>query len=395
MGDFIIMKKRWKEILETLYRGLLFDLRPQRVPYYPPSVYIEVTNHCVQNCEYCLHGIGMTRSKGFMEFDLYRKIIDDLNGKTQLVYLFGQGEPLLHKKLEEMIAYARETGNRVNLATNAVLLTQERMISLINAGLGYLYLSLDSTRPELCAKYKGVSEEVCEKALTNAMTAVELAREYGRPKMTIGLLEYKDFTKYIKEAASFFEEKLKGVGGVSIQDLINMWGASDSDPSLEWYRKIQEKIEKREISEEDFPVCFSPWINFIIYWDGKVNACTYDANAKMVVGDVNNDPFLEIWNNEKSCQVRKWCKERKFDDTGRYGAICRKCNILFSPKENITFSLRHLITYRKYKNIIENYETENRRNPWNYFFIYDFGKKKFVINRRAVYKFNSRLKWKS
>ena len=38
----------------------------------------------------------MTRQKGFMTKDMFVRIIDEIKGKTEFIYLYGMGESLLH-----------------------------------------------------------------------------------------------------------------------------------------------------------------------------------------------------------------------------------------------------------------------------------------------------------
>ena len=67
----------------------------------------------------------MTREGGFMEFDLFKKIIDDCNDLEHLC-MHNWGEPLLHKDIFRMIEYAKNKGvNYVVMNTNGTLLTDK------------------------------------------------------------------------------------------------------------------------------------------------------------------------------------------------------------------------------------------------------------------------------
>jgi radical SAM protein with 4Fe4S-binding SPASM domain len=59
-------------------------------------------------------------------------------------FSFTGGEPLLRPDLEELAAYAREIGLRVNLITNGSLATKERAASLKAAGIDTAQVSLES-----------------------------------------------------------------------------------------------------------------------------------------------------------------------------------------------------------------------------------------------------------
>ena len=65
-----------------------------------------------------------------MKFDLYKKCIDELalfGDQLKVLRFVGMGEPLLHKNIAEMVAYAvsRNVALRVELLTNGSLLTRQ------------------------------------------------------------------------------------------------------------------------------------------------------------------------------------------------------------------------------------------------------------------------------
>jgi MoaA/NifB/PqqE/SkfB family radical SAM enzyme len=62
--------------------------------------------------------------------------------------LIGFGEPLIDKTLEQMIAYAKQSGLNTYIISNASLLTRKRATSLIEAGLDEMRVSFYGMRPE-------------------------------------------------------------------------------------------------------------------------------------------------------------------------------------------------------------------------------------------------------
>lgn len=67
---------------------------------------------------------------------------------TPTVFFGGFGEPLFHPNLVEMVQKAKETGARVELITNGILLGDEIGRKLIRAGLDKLWVSIDGATPE-------------------------------------------------------------------------------------------------------------------------------------------------------------------------------------------------------------------------------------------------------
>jgi radical SAM protein with 4Fe4S-binding SPASM domain len=56
-------------------------------------------------------------------------------------------------------------------------------------------------------------------------------------------------------------------------------------------------------------------------WDGKIVPCCFDKDAKYVMGDINEQSFLEIWNDEPYREFRnKLLRSRKEID------ICSNCS---------------------------------------------------------------------
>ncbi|MDP6226936.1 MAG: radical SAM protein, partial [Dehalococcoidia bacterium] len=115
-----------------------------------PEARYEVTDHCNASCVMCprdLHKLG--RPHGIMSLQKYRKSIDEVVelGCRQVV-LTGFGEPLIDKRLEQKVEYAKGKGLRNYVISNASLLTRDRAARLITAGLDELRLSYYGMRKE-------------------------------------------------------------------------------------------------------------------------------------------------------------------------------------------------------------------------------------------------------
>ena len=62
------------------------------------------------------------------------------------------------------------------------------------------------------------------------------------------------------------------------------------------------------------------WSSCVISWDGKVVPCCYDKDAQHVLGDVNDQPFREIWESSELF--------RELRDFGSYRGKCGECEYL-------------------------------------------------------------------
>lgn len=92
--------------------------------------YINITNHCNANCEFCCMWSHSTKHT-FMSFEIFKRIIDSSTKHFEL-QLEG-GEPLLHKDLYLFMEYARSTNrcDKIIILTNGILL-DKHLRKLIN-----------------------------------------------------------------------------------------------------------------------------------------------------------------------------------------------------------------------------------------------------------------------
>ena len=113
--------------------------------------FIELTNRCNLRCPICPRSDAVKgRGLGFMDFDLYKYIIDSLSEYgAGYVGLNRFGESLLYPRFLEALEYAkRKQLPELVLVTNATLLTKEMSEGIVDLGLDTIRMSLDSLDPE-------------------------------------------------------------------------------------------------------------------------------------------------------------------------------------------------------------------------------------------------------
>jgi len=102
--------------------------------------------------------------------------------------LNGVGEPLLNNHLESFIGRSKKlmpAAGRIGFQTNGLLMTQLRAISLVDAGLDKVCISIDAISPEQFRKMREGGEvdavDMALSALNNAKTLC------NRPEVKIGI----------------------------------------------------------------------------------------------------------------------------------------------------------------------------------------------------------------
>ena len=91
---------------------------------FPAVVRLETTNACNARCIICPHR-EMQRPITTMDDGLYARLIDQCAAAgCREVHLHNFGEPLMDKRIEDRIAYAKQKGiRRVKIFCNGSLLT--------------------------------------------------------------------------------------------------------------------------------------------------------------------------------------------------------------------------------------------------------------------------------
>ena len=144
------MRAELKPRINLAERAKLETVIPLGTPY---VLFIDPASTCNFRCTFCPSGDSQLirstgRYQGVLNFDLFRKIIDDLgefDSPLKVLRLYKDGEPLMNKRLPDMIRYAKESGRAkyVDTTTNASLLTPEKSQQLIEAGLDRINISVD------------------------------------------------------------------------------------------------------------------------------------------------------------------------------------------------------------------------------------------------------------
>jgi Radical SAM superfamily/Iron-sulfur cluster-binding domain len=160
---------------------------PQRdlnVPTLPSRLYIECTAACNISCaQACCApetGITRTRQAGMLDFDLFRRVVDEAGPSLVRVDFFNYGEAFLHKRAVEMCEYIKSRFPHIYLytSTNGLALTEEQVRRLVHSGIDEVTFSIDGATADSYVKYRQRGN--FEKAIRNLTAAVAEKRRAGR-----------------------------------------------------------------------------------------------------------------------------------------------------------------------------------------------------------------------
>ena len=107
------------------------------------KLYIEPTTKCNLNCKMCFRNTWFDESIGELSLAEVKHVLATMPSSVETVFFGGQGEPLFHPDIVEMVALSAATGAQVQLLTNGTLLDEQMIRSIIDAGLSQLWVSMD------------------------------------------------------------------------------------------------------------------------------------------------------------------------------------------------------------------------------------------------------------
>jgi GTP 3',8-cyclase len=138
----------------------------------PRSVRLSLTDRCDLACLYCRPSRQEHYLESKLDDDAWRAILEGLEQAGVRRVRFTGGEPLLHRSLEKLIAYAAGLGfEDLALTTNATRLAH-RARGLRSAGLQRITISLDSLDPLRFARItRGGDLAVVRAGIDAALTA--------------------------------------------------------------------------------------------------------------------------------------------------------------------------------------------------------------------------------
>lgn len=300
-----IISQRYPKIISLVrlsFNWFFFVFSSTRT-FTPVTAIFEATNECDLACITCSVNRGMKRKKGFMDFDLYRRVLA-VNQNLASVQLYNWGEPLLHPKLIEMIKYAKSRNLTVRIVTNGTNLNERKAQALLGANLDCLCISVDGATEKTYLKIRNFDYKKIENNIKNF---VKLRNDLKK-------------NTFVEVSMVVFE---------------------DTESEVEAFRRKWSKIVDRVqaqprmtySSHQRTKKCFEAWRgNLIILWDGKVVPCCVDAEGELQVGDVKRKASLsKILNSDTMIRLRQQHLSKKFP------RLCSICSEYESPKTSKRF----------------------------------------------------------
>lgn len=296
-------------MLRSLLRALSPVFRRNLLPF-PRKVQIETTTACNADCVMCPHS-SIKRPKGHMDYQLFRKIIDECAAhgtRVEEVYPFLNGELFLTPRWEEYLAYAREKLPAARLAvfTNGSLLNGENAQKLLAIGPDAVNISFDGTSKQV---YESVRRNLRFEEVEENIRGFVSRRDsggYARPLLSVSVIEMAATADGIQG----FKAKWEGIADRVSVEPYNTWAGAVAD------RGVAGKKARTRVP------CPRLWYNLTVLNSGKAALCCLDYDGQVELGDLNTESVSEVWNGKRLLEIRRLHEAGDYEASG----MCRDCD---------------------------------------------------------------------
>jgi MoaA/NifB/PqqE/SkfB family radical SAM enzyme len=251
----------------------------------------------------------LTRKRGFMEVDVFKRVVDEAVAFDSRTWLHFMGEPLMHPHIFEMIEYAADRGlGYFGISTNGLLLSDENIDRVLDSPLQRFEISLDAIDPGLFAVLRpgGSPERIIENA--HEFFRRKYARNQNHPITSVSTRIMKQNAAHVREFAEYWNAILQppdfilGIGW-------NSWGGHEGLEQATY-----------EVTGPRVP-CLKLWTTAFVLSDGMVVTCDPMWNGQVPMGNVNESSLQQIWTGDVYTERRRAHLEGRYEEL----AVCDNC----------------------------------------------------------------------
>lgn len=310
------MKAKIKPRIDLENRTKLETVIPLSVPF---IIFVDPSDLCNFKCKFCPSGdielmkkVG--RSLKNMDFELYKKIIDDIcefEKPIKVLRLYKDGEPLLNPRLAGMVRYAKEKkcSERIDTTTNASLLNPKRNLELIKAGLDRVNISIEGINEKQYLEFSNYKINF-DKFIGN------IRHFYENRKNCEVIIKINGDTLSDDDKKKFYEIFSDIADGVYIEHIMPCW------PEFELKGvEVNQEVGLYGQKIKEVQVCPYVFYSFSINSDGSTSACFLDWSRKLIIGDAKYESVKDIWNGEKLLNYQKMFLKKKRKEH----SVCCNC----------------------------------------------------------------------
>ncbi len=285
----------------------------------PFFISVEPADFCQLECPECPVGASKRKQGKTFDFEAFTITVDELKSTLFHLIFYFQGEPLLNKKLPEMISYAHQSGIFTSTSTNGQLLNSTRAKALILSGLDKIIVSVDGTSQKTYQKYRRGGQ-------------LQLALE-GIEHLIFWKKELKSKTPFVEIQMVVFKTNEHQIGDMKLlakklnvnrlvlksAQLYNFENGHELLTSIPKYARYKMLPNgKYALKNKIHNRCFRLWSGAVITAKGDVLPCCFDKDASHSFGNIDN--LSTIFQNSKAKSFRSSILTNR-----KQHEMCRNC----------------------------------------------------------------------
>lgn len=340
--------------LPSVFRARLKAWRnPTR---YPKMVFIEPTTRCNLKCTHCGRTYWKDRSKiRDMEFETFAKLVAELKELgVPAITIQGLGEPLMHKRIFDMIDCAQQAGLYSRFNTNLTLLSDENAERLVRSGHSEVAVSIESIDPETFADIRrgttldvvlGNLEKLCntKKRLNSETPLIRVSavvfkktmdqiQEFGERMKAIGITSLNfqglntqgiDPESRLKDGSRMVDQSLADLPSEEVDAVIARLKSLEDEHMVVQFTGDIGGCGSQHRPARGIKTCWELWEGPYVDSAGRVTPCCFLPDGVIVtLGDLNKQSFKEVWLGEPYRQLRLQHL------TNRHPDYCKNCQEL-------------------------------------------------------------------
>ncbi len=297
--------------IEMLFR------RPKLISK-PVVAKIEACSACNLSCEGCRSGhLIVEYPAGNMSTEDFGIVLDKMGKYLFEIVFYNWGEPLMNKKVPELVKMAHQHNISVIISTNLHYLTEEMGDRLLEAQLDKLIFCIDGWSQESYQQVRIGGD--FDLVINNIKRFIDQRNKAGMKKP---YLEWQYVVTQRNRPELAMARSAAGDWGVDrFVELVD-WSQRLDDKS--YFNGLDKAWEKMRGKRNR---CFWLWSSIAMQYDGNVFPCCHVANKPYedrIFGNLVSSSLDEVWNGPKYRMARQYLRSKRRIEEGDF--ICKECN---------------------------------------------------------------------